>query len=552
MKPVPILLSLVTIGATAKDPVGEVMGGIRGRKLVTNKTKRDGASSRGGTKRRKTKNKRVKSSLNLKDDTYSAARQGLSRRNAIRDKLHNVLTKNDGRGLKVETQTNTQTQHKGQETNEQDRELKKAKSSKENYGGNWEDSQDYDWDDDDMWGGGGGWGSSDTSSKGGYIFGKADKGGGWGNGSGKSSNGGWGSWGGGSGKSGKDGWGSWGGGSGKSGKGGWGGGSGKSGKGGGGSCGDYHWVEVTNLSFQQSFSEIFIMTAAHEVTEWLPIYRVGNHSSNALASLAQDADASEMQDRYMHRRGVEQVKIFSDFDYLDDEQKYLQGGATAKFKISTSGDGERLSIAVGLPFTNDGVVVLQGAHIFDGAEYLVPPLDAGVEANIQTCWSVAAEQEDFPWQSECANDDTSDENFNDLPGEGFVHIHRGMHDLDNADDLEDLLLFPECEDILSDSELDGTERFARYFYEEGFDDDFLLCADESTGSSLCSDPRDDEDFLQTLEDYRYDYAGSRYFLLARQSDDFDDFCDKITEANDDLKDLFSTLEPWLFDWQLSL
>jgi hypothetical protein len=539
MKPVPILLSLV-ISATAQGPAGEVVGSVRGRKLVTKTVKRDGASSIVGTKRRKTLNKKVvlidntssTSSLNLKENAHSAARQELTRRNVIGDKLHKALIKKDGRVVKEETQTK-KSRHVDEKMEDRelakdeldsakkgklDRKLMKAKSFKEGYVGTHEDSH-YDWDDDDMPVGGSGQGG---------FFGKANKSP-YGSGSGGSGSGG-------SGKSGKYGGGS--------------GGSGKSGKysGMGDVCGDYHYVEVTNLSFQQSFSEIFIMTAEHAVTEWLPIFVVGNHSNNALASLAEDADASEMQERYMYRKGVEQVKIFGDFDQYDLGQKFLQGGATAKFKISTSGYGHRLSIAVGLPFTNDGAVVLQGVDIYDGAEYLVPPIDAGVEANIQTCWSVAAAQEDFPPQSICSEDEDSDENFNDLPGEGFVHMHRGIHDLDDKADLEDLLLFPECADVLSESELKGTERFARYFYKNGFDDDFLLCDNYNPGSSICGNPRDDEAFLGIINDYD-DFADNRYVDLALQSDDFDDFCKLISDANKDLEALFNTLEPWLFDWR---
>ncbi len=573
MKPVLILLSL-SIGATAQGPAGEVMGSIRGRKLAKSKMKRDAVSSRIGTKRRTNSNKKgisSPSSLNLNDDTRSA-RQKLSRRDLIGDKFDKVLTKKNGRDSKADQKikktqrvdeekedrklvkkamnadvdliTNAQDAkilpEKGKETNEQVRELKKAKSSKGGYGGNWEDSHDYGqeddddiWDDDEMWGGGGSQGAGE-SSKGGYIFGKANKSG---YGSGKSGE--WGGWSGGSGKSGKGGWG------------GWSGGSGKSGKGpGGGSCGDYHYVEVTNLSYQQSFSEIFIMTADYAVTELMPIYHFGNLSNQALASLAEDADASEMQERYMYRKGVEQVKIFSDFKNLGDEEKYLQGGRTAEFKVSTSGYGQMLSIAVGLPFTNDGAVVLQGAHIYDGAEYLVPPIDAGVEANIQTCWSVAAKEEDFPWQSKCSGDENSDENYNDLPGEGYVQMHRGIQDLDSDGDLKDLLLFPECEELLSDSELDSGQGFAYYFWESGWDDPSLLCSNRDAQSAIDCVGRDDQEFLTYLKNNYDDYADDNLYVdLALQSDDFEEFCDLIQETNEAIEDAFDTLEPWLFDWR---
>lgn len=536
MKPVAILLSLA-LGAAAQGLTGEVTGNIRGRKLVTHKIKSDaGTSSRSGTKRKKAKNKVSgdrKLSLtnrNLKDDKYMKARQKLVRRKDVGDKLHDVLIKKKGRGLKdveandmeekkegniLTTNVDGKPYAKGQLPNEQDRELKKAKTFKGDVGN--------DWDDDDNYG----------YSKGGKIPG---------NGSGKSG---------------------YSGGSGKSGKGSesigdpeyiGSGGSGKSGKSGGGTCGDYHYVEVTNLSYEQAFSEIFIMTAAHEVTELMPLFIVGNASNAALASLSKDAEASKMMDRYLNRRGVEQVKIFSDFDEFGIEVgPYLPGGATAKFQVSTSGYGERLTIAVGLPFTNDGVVILQGAEIYDGAVYLIPALDAGVETNVHTCWSVAASQADFPEQSACADDDLSDLNANNLPGEGFVHMHRGFQNIDSEEEFEALLLFPECSEILDEAQLDGTERFSRYFYEVGFDDDFLLCGDIDPGfgiggSGVCGNPRDDQEFLEIISNYD-DYADNRYVELAQESEDFDEFCDALTDANEELEKLFVQLEPYLFDWR---
>ena len=562
MKSAPIiLLSLAALSVTAAHVIDEVTGNIRGRKLVTNKTKRDAGKKTKLKNKKKTKKEEDaidKPSLTnrmLNDEKYNKARQKLVKRREIGDNLHNVLIKRKTTTATTTTVTATaqgdnvnEDKKKGKSTQD-GRELKKAKTFKGSDG-----NYDY-WDDDDNYGyskaakssGGGGMGSGMMTDNDDAVF---IGGGGGGGGSGKSGY---------SGDSAK---------AGKMRDGGgvdyMGSAGGKSGKSGGGTCGDYHYVEVTNLSYEQMFSEIFIMTAAHEVTELLPLYIMGNSSNPALAMLAEDADASDMMDRYIDRRGVEQVKIFSDFDEFGIEVgPYLPGGATAKFKVNTAGHGERLTIAVGLPFTNDGVVVLQGAEIYDGADYLIPALDAGVEANIHTCWSVAASKDDFPANAACATDELSDENSNDLPGEGFVHMHRGFQDIDTKEEFEDLLLFPECEDILDKEFLDGTERFARYFYEVGFDDDFLLCGDDYLGnidpgfsvggrpSGYCRNPRDDEDFLDVINAYD-DFLDNRYTEHAKDSTDFDDFCAAITEENKEIEQAFVQLEPYLFDWRNEL
>lgn len=392
---------------------------------------------------------------------------------------------------------------------------------------------------------GGSWGwASGKSSK---SNGKSSKGGGWGWGgsgkSGKSSGGGdWG-WSG-SGKSGKPSGGDWGGeGPGGSPGGDW--------SGGGGWCGDSAWVTVTNLSFQQSFSEIFSMTAAKSVTDRRPIYIFGNRTNEGLQELAQDAKSVELENRYLSRWGVEQVKTFRDFRNKDETERFLRGGARAKFKVRTSGFGHRLSIAVGLPFTNDGAVVLQGARIYDGAEYWVPAIDVGAEGNIQTCWSVAAEQDDFPKRSECAGDDISDKNYNDIPGEGFVSMHRGIHDFDEKKEFEDLLLFYTCEELdledcgkSSGGSSSKSQCFSDYFWEAGFDDDELHC---SNSNGFGCDEYDDQAFLDNLEDM----DDFNYYIrdVALDSDDFQDFCDNIDDANKKIEDSFKTLEAHLFDWR---
>ncbi|KAL7551961.1 hypothetical protein ACHAWF_015171, partial [Thalassiosira exigua] len=331
-----------------------------------------------------------------------------------------------------------------------------------------------------------------------------------------------------------------GGGSGKSGKG-WGGG-GWDDDGWGGCHGGYAFVTVTNLSFRQSFSEIFVMTATRDVTRRRPLFIFGNRTNEALAELATEADATGMLNRYDNRFGVEQTKIFDDFVF--DDNNFLNGGSRARFKIRTSGFGHRLSIAAGLPFTNDGAVVLEGARIYDGAEYWVPAIDVGAEGNIQTCWSVAAMMDDFPPLSECSRDDLSDDNINDVGGENFVSMHRGIWDADGKDELELVLLFPECKDLDLD-DCDNEECFANYFNDLGFEDDDLLCRGGPQGPFFC-DFWDDQEFLDNLDSRNDDV---RILDFARQSQDFQDFCDLIVDRNKDIEDSFVILEQAIFDWR---
>jgi len=308
-----------------------------------------------------------------------------------------------------------------------------------------------------------------------------------------------------------------------------------------GGHGDSCNVTVTNLSFEQSFSDLFVMIHSKQVTNRRPIYTFGNRTNSALGELAQDLDTNGMMSRYEHFPGVRDARVIGDFG---TERKFLKGGAKKEFTIKPSGNYNRISIAAGFPFANDGAIVLQSGLIYDGAEYFLPALDVGVEANLQTCWSVPAEQEDFPPNSECSDEELSDENDNSFAGENYVSIHRGIQDLDAKDDLDGLVLL-ECKDAGLDNANDDT-RFALYFIEEGYDDDFLLC--RAVAGSNC-DLRGDDDFLAFL-DSNDDFGSDDVLInIAKNSEDFNDFCDRVEDVNKDLEKLFKTLEAAIFDFR---
>ncbi|KAL7522210.1 hypothetical protein ACHAWX_006918 [Stephanocyclus meneghinianus] len=331
----------------------------------------------------------------------------------------------------------------------------------------------------------------------------------------------------------------------------WTGGGGKSGKGSSGWQSGLCRVTVTNLSFQQAFSRMFVMLHEHYVTYNFPIYEFGQNPTTEMCSLTQDLDANGLQAFYNGRPGVSRAWVTSNYFNFDDSElstsQYLDGGATFRFFIRPLSG--YISLAAGFPFANDGGVVLQGAPIFNGAEYFLPAIDSGCEANLQTCWSVAATQEDFQElapRAECADETLSNTNDNNFAGENFVSIHRGMQDLGDKADIEQLTLL-ECSDISIINEDDNT-RFAKYFRVEGYDDDLLLCA--SIGAAGLCRFRVDDDFLAFVKS-NDDVAGDDDVLIriARNSDDFNDFCDRIKDVNDNLNSAFKVLEPIIFDFR---
>ena len=127
-----------------------------------------------------------------------------------------------------------------------------------------------------------------------------------------------------------------------------------------------------------------------------------------------------------------------------------------------------------------------------------------------------------------------------------MSIHRGMQDLDSKDEVQQLALL-ECDDAEAVGE-DDDQRFSKYFRIEGYDDDMLLCA--TVGSNGLCGLRSDDDFLDFIKT-NDDVVGDDDVLvrIARDSDDFDDFCDRISDINDDLENAFKVLEPVIFDFR---
>lgn len=301
-------------------------------------------------------------------------------------------------------------------------------------------------------------------------------------------------------------------------------------------------VTITNLSFEQEFGEIFVMVGNKSSQEKDPLFKYGSPASPELAALAQDLDTSELVQFYDNKNGVDKVHTIDDFG---SERKYLNGGGTVQTTIYMNDDYNRLTIAAGFPFANDGVVALDGGIISDGAEFILTAIDAGVEANLQTCWSVPAEKDDFPPNSACGSrnqvtDKVGGLNDNSVSGEGFVHTHRGIQDLDGSSDLDDLLLL-ECGDF----EETIKSKFAEYFIESNYDDEMLLCK-AVTGLGDCAF-RTDDDFIEYVKEN--DDLTDEIFKLVRNSDNYKDFCDKVEDVNKGVSSIFVTLEPTLFDFR---
>ena len=256
-------------------------------------------------------------------------------------------------------------------------------------------------------------------------------------------------------------------------------------------------VHMTNLTPRQEFSDIFVMT--HSDKLYPPLFEYGKPAYDDLAALAQDGDTDQLVWYYDGPYGDDHVY------WVTTERGPIRAGESISFGIDASGSYDRLTLATSFIFSNDGFVAINGEEIYDGATFWLWGIDAGVEANTQLCWTVQAGLNQFPTQSECYSDRiVSNLNDNSILGEGFVHVHSGIHDLQGKSDAKDFLAFS-CDDFNANS-------FSEYFFEIGFDDDMLLRYD------------DDREFLDYLRD-NDDLQRYPIVDLALDSRDFFTFCE---------------------------
>jgi len=295
-------------------------------------------------------------------------------------------------------------------------------------------------------------------------------------------------------------------------------------------------VRVTNLHPFQILQDFFVLIHSDKLD--YPLYEFGvpavrndltssgdiDETDNGLKELAEDGDTKDLEDFYEDEEGVYDLGVIPG---------PLPPGFGASFLIEFTDTYDEISVISSVLFSNDAFIGVSEVPISDDIDTFFQVLDAGVEPNIATCWSVKAEQNDFPTRSECRREDDNDanDNENDLgPGEGFVHIHRGMHNLLDEDDVENFLDLFDCEE-------NGADDFGEYFDILGYDD-------------VLGNIQDDAFFIDFVRAGDYD---DDLVELAGESSSFNDFCLEverlIDDIKDDLDDSDDRLEAEIFGWR---
>ncbi len=176
-------------------------------------------------------------------------------------------------------------------------------------------------------------------------------------------------------------------------------------------------VAVTNATFGQRFTPLLLVTHRNEVS----LFEIGAPASAGLATLAEEGDVTPLRAALDADSRVNMTAAGGGL---------TNAGATTTLMIRGHPHRDRLSVAAMLIPTNDAFVALSGVALpFHGSvSYTAIAYDSGSEVNDETCASIPG-----PGFPECGGAGGGGKPGG---GEGFVHVHRGIHgvgDFDPAD-----------------------------------------------------------------------------------------------------------------------
>ena len=159
-------------------------------------------------------------------------------------------------------------------------------------------------------------------------------------------------------------------------------------------------VTVTNMTHGQVFTPVLVATHKRNVT----LFSVGEPASDELAQLAEGGATDPLAERLDSMgNSVGHIAVSDEGPFVAGESVTVQVPANRRYN--------RISLASMLAITNDGFVGLNNVRLRPGT-YVVPVYDAGTEDNDEFVTNIPG---------------TGGEGYNPVDGEGFVHIHAGIH-----------------------------------------------------------------------------------------------------------------------------
>ncbi len=169
-------------------------------------------------------------------------------------------------------------------------------------------------------------------------------------------------------------------------------------------------VTVTNLTYNQRFTPVLLATHRSAIR----FFTLGEPALPQLATLAKKGNVAPLRallDASAHVRATEAGNAL------------LDPGKSVSFRIQGNPWHDRLSLAAMLIPTNDAFMALNSVALpYPDApmqSHTAVAYDAGSEVNDELCSSIPG-----PFFTECGG---SGGGARVGGGEGFVHVHRGMH-----------------------------------------------------------------------------------------------------------------------------
>jgi hypothetical protein len=184
--------------------------------------------------------------------------------------------------------------------------------------------------------------------------------------------------------------------------------------------GEYE-VTVTNLTRGQRFTPILVATHKQGVR----LFELGSPASAQLRTLAEEGDTGLLASLLASMPEVKDVVTSTP---PPPASNLIDPGESITLRVETSGAFDHVSLAAMLIPTNDAFVALNGVEGPRGNSELTlfaQAYDAGTEANDESCESIPG-----PGFIECVTPSNPDGNGGGAMiggGEGYVHIHAGIH-----------------------------------------------------------------------------------------------------------------------------
>lgn len=169
-------------------------------------------------------------------------------------------------------------------------------------------------------------------------------------------------------------------------------------------------VTVTNITYQQQFTPLLLAT--HQPTIALfALFAFGAPASSGLRTLAEEGNVAPLKSALDASPEVEQTVAGNSL---------LDPGKSISFRIQGNPWRDKLSLAAMLIPTNDAFVALNAVALpTSSATHTALAYDSGTEVNDELCASIPG-----PMFAECGGPGGGAAVGG---GEGFVHVHRGIH-----------------------------------------------------------------------------------------------------------------------------